>query len=45
MDENGIILNSSGGNKCRLEWRNEMMKQAFEPIRQNFGDDFVDDIA
>jgi hypothetical protein len=45
MNQNSIILNIFGGNKSKLERGNEVMKQSFEPIHQNFRDDPINDIA
>jgi hypothetical protein len=45
MSHNSVILNRPGGNKSRLMRRNKAMKKTFEPVCQEFGDNFVDDIA
>jgi hypothetical protein len=45
MSKNGIVLNTLGRDKGRLVGRNKIMKTTFEPISQNFGDNFVDNVA
>jgi hypothetical protein len=45
MRHNSIILNRSGRDKGRLMRINKAVEQTFEPVRQNFGNNFINDVA
>jgi hypothetical protein len=43
--QNGVILNVSRRDKCRLHRRDDFGKQGFQSVGQNFCDKFVDNVA
>jgi hypothetical protein len=45
MCQNSVALNLSGGNKCRLQRRYDLGEHCLQSVGQNFGDDFVNNVA
>ena len=45
MDENDPIQDMSSFHKARLLWDEKLREKGFEPVSNDLGDDFVDDIT
>lgn len=45
MGQDGIFLNISTRYRCSLPRCDEVRKKGFEAVRQDFGDNFVGDVA